>query len=79
MPGTYLCRIVLSVLALISNPALTCASDLNSLAQRLAGDAADGRFDQFSLLEAAIIAGGENTSSEVAEAVAQFERGFNLF
>src|SRR5688572_15977412 len=74
MPGTSMWRFVL-IVPFFMAAAVPCdaAHDKHSLAQRLFGDAADGCLDQFSLFEAALIAGGIDSAAEMAKCTEQFE------
>ena len=79
MPGIRIWPSIIAVLLfqVAATAQFVIAVDLrpeNSLSLRLAGDVADGRLDQFSLLEAALIAGGVSTSEQVADAVQQFDQ-----
>jgi tetratricopeptide (TPR) repeat protein len=80
IPGFTIWRIALILPVILALTAARTSADQvdwnRSISRRLIGDAADGRLDQFSLLEAALIAGGASTSLEVDRAVRQFEKKF---
>ena len=63
--------VAVAILSVIAAPAAlrgahTTAETASTLEARMLHDAADGRFDQFSLLEAALVAGGAESDEQIA-------------
>src|SRR5262245_30130342 len=73
MPGIFIRNLVAVGTLLLLTTRLQAQIPADPLSVQLMRDAADGQLDEFSILEAALIAGGLEPSDEVSTHVQQFQ------